>query len=839
MPTRSIALGALLVAAFSSAVLGADEPLLESPVRLTSPAEFSRAGEAYFSPDGEWIAFQAVPAGQDPGGSSPRYLMYVAPLERDADGAVTGLGEPVLISHEGSANTCAWFHPSMPGVLMFGSTLDRPSPGEQEAGFQRESSRYAWAFPREMDIVTRTVPEVVDSHVTDPALRRALLARPDVAEPVPFWESDGYDAECSWSPDGRFVLFTAVDPETGDADIHVREIATGDVHPLVVAPGYDGGPFFSPDGTRICYRSDREGNNLLQVFVSDLEFDHRGVPVGVARETQLTENDHVNWAPYFHPSGEFLIYTTSQISHMNYEVFALPAYRREGEAPKASIRVTNASGFDGLPVFDVPGQHMMWTSQRPLADGSEGGSSQLWIARVSDALPASFGSASARASTGAAPSATEAPVADAFARLSPLARSYNDHVTILASPWLAGRLPGTRGIERAEEYIAENLAAAGLEPAFSEGEGSEGSFFQPFELRPHASDTKLNVRNVGAILPGRGTLADRWVIIGAHHDHLGKGEYGSMVGPGQIHEGADDNASGTSAVLCLAQQLRAAYDEAPQDADLRSVLFVTFTSEEMGINGSRHFAQNPPIDLDSCDLMLNYDMIGRITEGRVSVSGLDSGEGLENVLDGVLSAGPLEVVRPDGLSARSDHAPFYDERVPVLFMSITPFHADYHTPDDESWKINRHGAALAVELSRDMVLAVSQHASPIAFSEVENYDQGPSVRMGNIKVRFGIMPGNYNDSDPGVQVQRVSPNTSAELSGVLAGDRLMMWDGVLIETIPMWMELMSKHAPGDVVRVEVDRDGERVELLVTLLPSRSAESTPDPNVSHGHGDPQD
>jgi len=105
--------------------------------------------------------------------------------------------------------------------------------------------------------------------------------------------------------------------------------------------------------------------------------------------------------------------------------------------------------------------------------------------------------------------------------------------------------------------------------------------------------------------------------------------------------------------------------------------------------------------------------------------------------------------------------------------------------------------------------------------------------MGKIKVRFGIMPGNYNDTEPGVVVQRVSPETSAENAGVLPGDRLMKWDGELIESIPMWMELMARHEPGDVVQVVVLRDGEPVEILVTLLPSRSVEHSP----ADGHGDP--
>src|SRR5204863_4783088 len=131
------------------------------------------------------------------------------------------------------------------------------------------------------------------------------------------------------------------------------------------ADGYDGGPFFSPDNKRICYRSDRRGDDLLQLFVADLDFDKDGVPVGSKREQALTDNPHVNWAPFWHPSGQFIVYGTSELGHTNYEVFAVevpgsddvPVYpdrlRRR--------RITHADGADILPVFSDDGRYMMWT----------------------------------------------------------------------------------------------------------------------------------------------------------------------------------------------------------------------------------------------------------------------------------------------------------------------------------------------------------------------------------------------------------------------------------------------------------------------------------------------
>jgi TolB protein len=283
------------------------------------------------------------------------------------------------VSPPGSANTCGWFHPTDPTKLLFGSTLVRPS-DDQKSGFQVGSRKYVWMFPQEM--------EVVEGNLLNPG-----------AAPVPVFARPNYDAECSYDPTGRLVLYAHVEDQwqmgRPDANIYVYDIKTGAHHALVTAAGYDGGPFFSPDGRWICYRSDRKGDDLLQLFVAEVRFE-RGedgveVPVGVKREYQITENEHVNWAPYWHPSGRFLVYGSSEVGHHNYEVFAvrvdadsLRGMAGEGtvrvEAPR--VRVTHAEGADVLPVFTADGRWMLWTSQRgPRAEGESRPSSQVWAAR--------------------------------------------------------------------------------------------------------------------------------------------------------------------------------------------------------------------------------------------------------------------------------------------------------------------------------------------------------------------------------------------------------------------------------------------------------------------------
>ena len=165
-------------------------------------------------------------------------------------------------------------------------------------------------------------------------------------------------------------------------DLFTIDLETGTKTHLVSAAGYDGGPFFSPDGKRVCFRSDRRGNNLLQVYIGELKFDDRGTIVGLEREFQITDNAHVNWAPYWHPEGRHLIYTTSELGHRNYEVFIVdadPGNLAGAEGPvkygTRKRRITLADRFDGLPVFSADGASMLWTSQR-----SEDERSQLWVA---------------------------------------------------------------------------------------------------------------------------------------------------------------------------------------------------------------------------------------------------------------------------------------------------------------------------------------------------------------------------------------------------------------------------------------------------------------------------
>ena len=358
--------------------------------QLTFAEDFAKAGESYFSAMGRAIVFQAVPKPADGIEPDSHYGMYFAPLmmsdgQLGLDGTST-LGQKLLVSPLGSANTCGWFKPNT-SELIFGSTLVAPSETEQP-GYQRGSSRYRWAFPTEMEIVSIEVYYKAIEVKSKPTIHVSDMNSWFVAKgPSVVFEKPGYTAECSYSPDGRHILYAQVDEAKSnaigrpDADLWVFDTQTEGHVALVEAEGYDGGPFFSPDGKWICYRSDRKGDNLLQLFVAKLAFGEAGEITGISREIQLTDNGHVNWAPFWHPSGAYLVYASSQVSHGNYEVFALAFDAAEPENKSEPVRITYASGFDGLPVFSADGKWMMWTAQRGEDRGPDGkASSQLWIA---------------------------------------------------------------------------------------------------------------------------------------------------------------------------------------------------------------------------------------------------------------------------------------------------------------------------------------------------------------------------------------------------------------------------------------------------------------------------
>lgn len=329
------------------AATSGETDLLAPPLQLT--AGYTRAGEAYFSPDMQWLVFQATEPGEQ------HYQMYVAKVQY-AGKEITGLAPAVRLSPPQSRNTCGWFSPDGK-LLLLASTAGKEDPSESTPGYQRQGSRYQWAYPKGMEMYA--VP-----FTGQPVQLSAAEMLPHRLS-----DNDAYDAECAYSPDGEQIVFTS--NRTGDLELFVMNADGTDVRQLSHTKGYDGGPFFSPDGRQVVYRSDRAGNDLLQVFVSDVVRDGDGRVTGLRNERQLTSGADVNWGPYFHPNGRIIFFASSRVAHTNYEIFAVPV--EGGEA----VRVTYAAGADVLPVVSPDGRYMLWSAKR-----SADNTTQLYLARL-------------------------------------------------------------------------------------------------------------------------------------------------------------------------------------------------------------------------------------------------------------------------------------------------------------------------------------------------------------------------------------------------------------------------------------------------------------------------
>ena len=316
--------------------------------------------------------------------------------------------------------------------------------------------------------------------------------------------------------------------------------------------------------------------------------------------------------------------------------------------------------------------------------------------------------------------------------------------------------------------------------------------------------------NVVGRLPGRdASLAREAIVIGAHYDHLGRGGEGSLAPDnlGAIHHGADDNASGTAAVIALARAF------AKTGGTPRTLVFVAFGAEEMGLLGSAHYVKQPAWPLDRTALMLNLDMVGRVRDGKVYVGGVDSGTGLRAVVGEASRDGGLSVEMRGDPFAPSDHTSFYTAGRPVLFL-FTGAHPDYHRPTDTVDKINADGLRAVTALAARTIAAVA--AAPTAPAYVAVAAPASARPRGAYGVFFGVIPTFGERTDPGVAISGVRAASPAERAGLQAGDVIVRFGDVDVKTLEDLTFALRSKRPGDRVAVIVERGGQTRTLEATL-----------------------
>lgn len=321
---------------------------------------------------------------------------------------------------------------------------------------------------------------------------------------------------------------------------------------------------------------------------------------------------------------------------------------------------------------------------------------------------------------------------------------------------------------------------------------------------------EADVKNVIGVLEGEGPHADETIVIGAHYDHLGFGGEGSFLPDKRaIHNGADDNASGTADLIEVARRISAA-GKLP-----RRIVFIAFTGEERGLLGSAYYCRHPLFPLDKTVAMLNMDMVGRLVDDKLIVGGVDTAKQFSEVLDQANGQYGFKLAKQNGGFGPSDHSSFYGHKIPVMHF-FTGLHKDYHRPSDDFDKINVAGMQRVAGLVSDVALALARADSPPTYQESKKKPMGGG---GGDRPYFGSIP-DFAPTEAGYAISGVTKGSPADKGGLKAGDNIIKLGESRIGGLEDFDSALRKHKAGDKVPVVVKRDGKEVTLIVTLDPPR-------------------
>lgn len=353
---------------------------------------------------------------------------------------------------------------------------------------------------------------------------------------------------------------------------------------------------------------------------------------------------------------------------------------------------------------------------------------------------------------------------------------------------------------------------AELERQIDEGPTSHSHELKGWRLRGEVTVNRREaaVKNVAGMLEGKGPHAEETIIVGAHYDHLGLGGDGSLApGSSQIHNGADDNASGTAALIEIARRLKALPEPLP-----RRVLFLAFTGEERGLLGSAYYVQHPLVPLKDTVAMLNMDMVGRLNDEQLIVFGFNTAKQFEGLLDRLNERQGFKLTKKSGGDGPSDHASFYPQQIPVMHF-FTGDHKDYHTPSDDVEKINLPGMRRVADLVGDAVIAVAEADERPTYQEVASARRGG----GGDRPYFGSIP-SFAGNEPGYKLSGVSAGSPAKKAGLHAGDIIVRLGEDKIGNLEDFDGALRKFKAGDKVKVAVKRGDKELTFEVVLDPPR-------------------
>lgn len=349
-----------------------------------------------------------------------------------------------------------------------------------------------------------------------------------------------------------------------------------------------------------------------------------------------------------------------------------------------------------------------------------------------------------------------------------------------------------------------------LELKHSEGETGGFVLSETVSLQTDVVSNEVQTQNILGYLENPNNPDGDIIVIGAHYDHLGMGGIGSssrVPDTVAVHYGADDNASGVAALIEMAGSLSSKIDELPF-----SILFIAFAGEEMGLVGSKYYAENPILPIERVKAMFNMDMVGRLTdEHKLAVGGVGTAIEFAELLEEVNNGHFNLAISTEGYGP-SDHAAFYAKDLPVMYFS-TGAHIDYHTPADSFDKINGQGLVEIVEFIEGVIIGMGE------LETITYQDAGPkqqATARSRFKVTLGIMPDVTSNANDGLRVEFVTEGRPAQRSGMQKGDRIIGMNGLPVTNIYDYMTRLQTLEEGQTVTVEVVRKEEKIILLVQL-----------------------
>lgn len=380
-----------------------------------------------------------------------------------------------------------------------------------------------------------------------------------------------------------------------------------------------------------------------------------------------------------------------------------------------------------------------------------------------------------------------------------ITENMREEVSFLASDQLEGRQTGSKGEKIAAEYIKNKFKSYNLTPK------GEDNYFQYFEANvkknPHSQEIKSKIKGTN-VVGYINNQQDETIIIGAHYDHLGYGDFGSLYdGEKEIHNGADDNASGVSILINLAKSL--------QEIKNYNYLFIAFSGEEHGLFGSSYYAKNPTINLENVRFMINFDMVGRLNQNNtLSINGIGTSNEWKNLINEANTFHFKLKTTESGIGP-SDHTSFYLQDIPSIHF-FTGQHEDYHKPSDDVEKINFKGMYIIHEYVKN-IIRKSIKIEDFSFQETASNN----TVTPKFNVTLGVMP-DYLFDGKGMRIDGISKGKTAEKFGILKGDIVIKMGDIDITDMMSYMQALSKFNKGDSTKVKLNRNTEIIELNIVF-----------------------